>query len=254
MQKFDISRISHKSLLGRVIRLPLKLIPKNHKLRVLQGANKNYRWLAGSGINLYWWGTFEIHKQKAISECYKKDMVAYDIGAHVGFYTLMFSRLSGNEGRVYSFEPNARNQYYLKTHLDINNIKNVTILPIALGQVLGYTFFNDETSDSSTGYITSNHTPLIVPTDSIDNLMDKKLIDPPDIIKIDVEGSELSVLYGTRTVIQEYKPIIFIAIDNHDEKDLIYDFLNNVGYEIELLDNNPYEIKAAKKTESLSSE
>ena len=89
-------------------------------------------------------------------------MVAYDIGAHVGFYTIMFARLSGKEGRVYAFEPNAINLRYLKTHLDNNNIKNVTILPIALGQDTGYMFFN-ETRNSSTVHVTVNQTAVMVP-------------------------------------------------------------------------------------------
>jgi len=87
----------------------------------------------------------------------------------------------------------------------------------------------------------------MVPTDSIDSLIDKKLIEPPNIIKIDVEGAELDVLHGTRAAIRKYNPIIFIAIDNHDNKDYIYDFLKDMGYVIDCLDNNPYEIKAVKE-------
>jgi len=87
----------------------------------------------------------------------------------------------------------------------------------------------------------------MVPTDSIDNLIDKKLIEPPNIIKIDVEGAELDVLHGAGHTIQKDHPTIFVAIDNHDNKDYIYDFLKDMGYVINCLDNNPYEIKAVTK-------
>jgi len=220
MQTIDISKISNQSLLGKFLRLPLRLIPKTMKLKVLQGVNKDYRWIVGSGVHGYWLGVYELYKQISISACCRQEMVAYDIGAHVGFYTIMFARLSGKEGRVYAFEPNAVNLRYLKSHLDINNVNNVTVLPIALGQDTSYTFFN-ETRNSSTGHVTANQTALMVPIDSIDNLIDKKLIEPPNIIKIDVEGAELDVLYGAGASIRKYNPIIFIAIDNHAIK-IIY--------------------------------
>lgn len=246
MKTIDFSKTSNQSLLGKFLRLPLRLIPKTLKLRVLQGVNKDYRWIVGSGVHGYWLGSYELYKQIAISVCCRQGIVAYDIGAHVGFYTMMFARFSGNEGRVYAFEPNPINLHYLKTHLDINNVKNVAILPIALGQDRSYKFFND-TRSSSTGHVTANQTALMVPIDSIDNLIGKKLIEHPNIMKIDVEGAELDVLYGARAAIREYHPIIFVAIDNHDNKDYIYDFLKDMGYVIDCLDNNPYEIKAVKE-------
>lgn len=246
MQTIDISKVSNQSLLGKFLRLPLRLIPKTLKLKVLQGVNKEYRWIVGSGVHGYWLGVYELYKQIAISACCRQGMVAYDVGAHVGFYTMMFARLSGKEGRVYAFEPNTINLNYLKTHIEINSIENVTIFPIALGQDRGYTFFN-EGKDSSTGHMTVNQTAVMVPTDSIDSLIGKKLIEPPNIIKIDVEGAELDVLHGARAAVREYSPIIFIAIDNHDNKDYIYDFLKDMGYVIDCLNNNPYEIRALKE-------
>jgi hypothetical protein len=114
------------------------------------------------------------------------------------------------------------------------------------GKDRGYTFFN-EGKDSSTGHMTVNQTAVMVPTDSIDSLIGKKLIEPPNIIKIDVEGAELDVLHGARAAVREYSPIIFIAIDNHDNKDYIYDFLKDMGYVIDCLNNNPYEIRALKE-------
>ncbi|MGB7293177.1 MAG: FkbM family methyltransferase [Thermodesulfobacteriota bacterium] len=233
--------------MGKFLRLPLKLIPKTLKLKVLQGVNKDYRWVVGSGVHGYWLGVYELYKQRAISACCTQGMVAYDVGAHAGFYTMMLARLSGKEGRVYAFEPNALNLRYLKTHLEINNINNVTILPIALGQDTGYTFFN-ESGNSSTGHVTASRTTVMVLLDSIDSLIDKKLIEPPNIIKIDVEGAELDVLRGAGAAIRTYHPIIFVAIDNHDNKDYIYDFLKDMGYAIDCLDNNPYEIKAFKES------
>jgi FkbM family methyltransferase len=246
MKAINFSRINNDSFSGKLLRFPLKLIPSSYTIKIIQGNNRGYRWIVGSGVHGYWLGSYELFKQKAICSYLREGMVAYDIGAHVGFYTMMFARLSGKEGRVYAFEPNALNLRYLKTHLEINSIENVTILPIALGQDRGYTFFT-ESGNSSTGHVTANQTGVMVPTDSIDNLIDKKRIEPPNIIKIDVEGAELDVLHGASTALRKYHPIIFVAIDNHDNKDHIYAFLKDMCYVIDCLDHNAYEIKAVKE-------
>lgn len=236
--------LSTKSLLGKIIRFPFKLLPKRTVLRVISGLNRNYKWIVGSGVHSYWLGTYENYMQNAIAECYERGMVAYDLGAHAGFYTLIFSRLSGNDGWVYAFEPNYKNLLYLRTHIDINRLNNITILPIALGKHTGYTFFDDKNVDSSEGHPTVMQTDLVIPIDTIDNLVRNKVIKPPDLIKIDVEGCEQDVIKGSGEVIRKYKPIIFIAIDDHANIDSIYNFLAGEGYRIEPFENFPDKIKA----------
>jgi len=74
-------------------------------LKVRGGPNKGMRWIVDAGVHRCWLGTYESEKQTAIVKIARPGMTFYDIGAHAGFYTLLFSRLAGTDGGVYAFEP-----------------------------------------------------------------------------------------------------------------------------------------------------
>lgn len=234
------SRISNEVLWGRALRLPLRLIPKETVVPILQGANKGFEWIKGSGVNGYWLGSFEPEKQKAIVDSVKAGMNCYDIGAHVGFYTLLFSRLAGEEGNVFCFEPNPLNLNYLLSHLGLNNIKNCSIFPMAL--------FNKNDlipfiSDSSMSHLQpQGESNLIIPVFTFDHLFSINELPPPDVVKIDVEGAELEVLEGMKEVIKEYSPLIFIALDDRARKERVLQFLSNFDYAV-------YSLNERDKTE-----
>lgn len=216
-------------LISKIIRLPLQLIPQNTILPILFGENKGFYWIKGSGVNSMWLGIYEKEKQKAISKLVKPGMICYDIGAHVGFYSLLFSKLIGNNGYIYAFEPLLRNVELLKKHLKINTIKNVKIITALVSEKLGYTKF-DNSNDSFTGKISNKG--IKIKTISIDEEINNKNISPPNIVKIDVEGHELFVLNGMKKTLILYKPILFIALDNKKTKKNVFIFLNDLGYKI----------------------
>jgi hypothetical protein len=116
----DFSKISKKSLIGKFLRRILKLIPPNSVLPILQGKLRGTKWIIGSGVFSYQLGCYEAEKQKAFIKQVKSGDVFYDIGAHIGFYTLLASKLIGDRGRVYAFEPLPRNIFYLKKHISLN--------------------------------------------------------------------------------------------------------------------------------------
>ena len=62
------------------------------------------RSIIGAGIHQCWLGTYEAEKQRAIAKLVRPGMTLYDVGAHSGFYTLLFSRLTGTRGMVYSLD------------------------------------------------------------------------------------------------------------------------------------------------------
>jgi len=216
-----------KLKLKSFIRFPLKLIPSSTIMKVLWGANKGMNWIKGSGVNSYWIGNYEIDKQKALLKTLKKGMVFYDIGANVGFYTLLASRIVS---KVVAFEPYKENIKYLKQNVALNNLKNVIIKPNAVSDVNGYVRFCDR--GSSQGYVSDKGKSLVLST-TIDSL------DPPDVVKIDVQGGIHKVLDGMKRTIKKYHPILFIAIDNGQRegtknftKKSIFKKLQDFGYRI----------------------
>ena len=129
----NFSLVSPDSLIGSGIRAIISGIPPGLEVRVLQGPMRGYRWAFGSGNPGYWLGSYKLSKQKKLMEVLKEGSVFFDLGAHVGFFTLLASHLVGDQGRVVAFEPNPENIKYLNKHIEWNQRKNVTVIEAAIG-------------------------------------------------------------------------------------------------------------------------
>src|SRR5688500_4616739 len=125
------------SLLGRAIRLPLRLIPRDAVLRVLSGPLRGRRWIAGAATHGCWLGTYERFVQRIFVEHVRPGGVVYDVGANAGFFTLLSSKLAGPSGAVYAFEPMERNLRYIREHLRLNRTENVHVVPMAVSDRIG---------------------------------------------------------------------------------------------------------------------
>src|SRR5260370_33829291 len=94
----------NETWLGRMLRLPFRLIPTNAQMRILQGHLRGKKWIAGSGNYGYWLGRYECQKQKILSDEIRLGDIVYDLGANVGFYSPVSGFFVGAKGVVYSFE------------------------------------------------------------------------------------------------------------------------------------------------------
>ena len=155
----DRPAISNQLLLGRLLRLPLKIIPKNTEISIKSGVCKGLKWTVGSG-NHDWLGPSELTKQLALERYVKTGMTVFDIGAHAGFYTLFFSRLVGEEGKVFAFEPYHENLTFLIKHVRLNRIKNVVIVASAICKKDRFEGFMIGTSNY-TGRVQTDRPPSI---------------------------------------------------------------------------------------------
>lgn len=214
----------------------LKIIPKNSVLPILQGRLKGKKWIIGSGVFGYWLGTYEWEKQKLFKDKVRAGSVVYDVGAHVGFYTLLASELVGDKGRVFSFEPNPRNIAYLRKHMDLNHRNNIQIFETAVSEKTGSHFFSVE-ENSFYGKI-SKDGQLEVKTVALDDLVDGEKLLPPDVVKIDVEGAELAVLRGAAGILRKYRPVLFLSTHGRGIHELCLNFLASLGYNFEVFGEN----------------
>lgn len=228
---------SSKGFLGKIIRLPLKLIPQNTILPILRGKLKYKKWIVGSGVHGCWLGIYEYEKQNLFTGMVEKDSVVYDIGANVGFYTLLSSALVGSKGKVFAFEPSRRNLRYLRRHLSINNIKNVRIYDVAVSDSSGEISF-DDTKGSSQGKI-SKSGKIKVNSVSLDEFFAQGELLPPDYLKIDVEGAEALVLKGAMDLLRKYHPIIFLAAHSLELNKECREILSKVGYNLKPINKLP---------------
>src|ERR1700744_2136549 len=132
LEAMNLSGISNESLVGRALRSPFRLIPASATMPILQGPLRGRRWIVGSATHGCWLGSYEFETQRAFAGLVRRGDVVYDLGANVGFYSLLGARLAGEEGAVYSFEPLERNLGYLRSHIALNRLKNCVVVETAI--------------------------------------------------------------------------------------------------------------------------
>ena len=226
----NFSGLSRDTTLGKLARLPLVLLPDELILPILQGPLRGKRWISGSSTHGCWLGSYEYEKQQVIAREVWPGAVFYDIGANVGFYSLLSSLLVGH-GKVFAFEPAPRNLPYLRSHLALNHAHNVEVLPFAISDTIGKSRFQTEPSGLM-GHLARNGSAL-VSTTSLDSLVESSRIAPPDFIKMDIEGTELLALRGAKHVFEGYRPVLFLATHGVDVERECRVLLASWGYEVQ---------------------
>jgi FkbM family methyltransferase len=203
------------SVVERLIRLPLRLVPRERPLRVIGGPLRGARWVPGAGVHGYWLGRYEPAEVAIFTSLIASGATVFDAGAHVGYYTLIASRLVGATGHVVAFEPNPRNLIYLRRHVTLNDCANVRVIAAAVADVAGHAAFQDGTRDAE-GLLAAGGT-LDVETVTLDAIAyGTPGLPPPSVLKIDVEGAEQRVLAGAERLLAEAKPDILLSTHGRD--------------------------------------
>jgi FkbM family methyltransferase len=236
----NFSAISNKCILGKFLRFPLRFIPANLVLLILQGKLKGKKWIVGSGNNGYWLGSYEYEKRILFEKTILEGDIVFDIGAHVGFYTILSSELVGINGKVIAFEPFPRNIFILKRHLQLNRCANVKVIEAAVIEHCGAVFFEEGIS-SSMGH-TSPKGKFSVRGVSLDKLISNGEVPPPDCIKIDVEGDEMLVLIGAKSTLKNKHPKIFLATHGREVHKECCKFLKSLNYNLQSINKKNLDI------------
>lgn len=232
----NFSSISQQSITGKILRFFLRFIPQNSTVFIFQGKLKGKKWIKDSGVNGYWLGTYELVQQKLFIKAVKNGDVIYDIGANVGFYTLLASTLIGENGKVFAFEPLPKNIGYLKKHIKLNKCENVEIIEAAVSDKEGRVNFLENESGPA-GKIGKEGSLKVISV-ILDNLLEEKKILPPNVIKIDIEGAELEALKGMKKIFQKYRPAVFLAVHNETLYKNCLNFLNSLNYNLKAIVGN----------------
>lgn len=229
------SRFVSTTRTGRLLRLPLRAIPRDAVVPVIRGPLRGARWVAGSSNHGCWLGTYELAVQRRLARAVQPGQVFYDVGANVGYYTLLGARRVGVTGRVVAFEPAAPNVAALRRHLELNYQMNVvTVVEAAAGASAGKATFATGASNSM-GHLATDG-DLVVEVVALDDLVEAGAIPPCDVMKVDVEGAAGDVLAGAARTIAATRPVIFLAIHGAAERAVCEAVLRRWGYEWSLLD------------------
>ena len=160
----------------------------------------------------------------------RRGWTAFDVGANIGYYSLILSRLVGPEGRVYAFEPNPLARERLEEHVAINGTSNVEVTSLALGERLGEGRFRFD-PDAPTSHEVPNWGSwslarsrragnVNVTFSTADLVVRACAIERVHFMKIDVEGLELSVLRGAREILHRHRPFCLVEFHAAAEPDM----------------------------------
>ena len=167
---------------------------------------------------------YELETQDVLRKLLRPGMTVLDIGANVGFFSVLMGDLVGERGRVCSFEPYPPNFALLKSNIDRNRLHWVEAFPIALSDREGEaTLTINPVNDGghSLGDLSGNPDvagdaggrQVTVRTETVDEFVRRAEIESVDLIKIDVEGAETLVLAGaSRTLSAEPGPIVICEV------------------------------------------
>lgn len=163
------------------------------------------------GRSIYRTGVWEPEMTAMAIEKIQPGWHILDVGAHIGYYTLLFGTQSGPQGMVAAFEPAMDAFKALNTNIDLNGMKNIRTFRLALSDHRGHVVMKpenrgqmstDEDGDAET-------TAEMIPFDEFWPTLQWPKV---DLVKIDVEGAELGVLSGMEDLLQKYHPHLFVEI------------------------------------------
>jgi FkbM family methyltransferase len=153
-------------------------------------------------------GSYEPEQTRLFAETVRPGDAVLDVGAHVGYYTVLSAVLAGPSGAVWSFEPNPRNAGFLRRHAQINGLRQVRVEQAAVADAEGTARFDFGTG-SGTGHLASDGA-IEVRTLRLDDFCAAHGI-VPRAVKIDVEGAEAAVLDGFAATVDAARPVIFLS-------------------------------------------
>jgi FkbM family methyltransferase len=195
-------------------------------------------------------GSTEPPIQKCIARYLASGGVFYDIGANVGFFSLLAARRVGPQGFVYAFEPLADNVAAIRRNVRLNGFANVTVHQVAVdarsgeGELLLTAWDGGSSLATAAGAPAQplqRHTVRVV---ALDDLIQQEGLRPPTLVKIDVEGVEGGVLAGMVKALAAFRPVLVYEVDDRDAHSFerrwkeLDQFVSGFGYRVTHLESS----------------
>jgi FkbM family methyltransferase len=174
-------------------------------ITVLSGPGAGGRLLIEPRVEkFYWTGAHEPAVQDQLCLELKPGNTFWDVGAHIGFFTVIASRLVGQTGTVHAFEPHEANRKRLWKSLELSNINNVTVHREALGVDSGRRHLYPSGSSLMWSLVDGGGGGAgeTVDCTTIDAMV--RQLGAPNLMKVDVEGAECEVLEGGRYLLGQH--------------------------------------------------
>lgn len=187
----------------------------------------------------YWLGTYEPDLQSALRTLVPPGAVAYDVGANIGYVSLLLARAAGEQGRVFAFEALPANLQRLRRNLELNGMAGrVQVVAGAVTQAAGPVRFLVHPSGGmgkaagSAGRADQYRSEVTVEGLSLDEFVYDRGNPPPQVVKMDIEGGEVMALPGLRRLLAEARPTMLMELHGPESAQAAWQALTGAGYRV----------------------
>lgn len=187
----------------------------------------------------YWLGTYEPDLQEAARQLIQPGMTVYDVGANIGYISLMAARLAEGTGKVFAFEALPKNIERLKGNVQLNCLEGrVKVIHAAVTDLTGEAVFLAHESGAmgkalgSAGREAQYAAELRVPAVALDDFVYKEGNLPPQVVKLDIEGGEGMALRGMGRILKEARPVLMIELHGQEAARQVWEILVGADYTI----------------------
>ena len=200
----------------------------------------------------YYRGDVEQPVQEALRTKLQPGMVIYDIGANIGFFTLLMQRLVGESGQVFAFEPDPDVVCELEANVQRNGCESVSVTCAAVWSSTGSVGFAradpQQSPNRGTGSVGVDGAEDCIVSKSVSLDEFVQSAPPPHLIKCDVEGAEVEVFRGASGLLAKYRPLILCEVHSAGHGRELGRILGSAGYVLESID--PTHLLATPRAES----
>lgn len=187
----------------------------------------------------YWLGTYEPELQRTVRELVRPGQVVYDVGANIGYLTLLLARASGEAGRVYAFEALPENAERWRRNIELNGLASrACLFAGAVTEAAGPVTFLVHTSAGmgkvagSGGRADAVQAEITVEGISLDEFIYARGNPAPQVIKMDIEGGEVLALPGMNRLLSEARPLLLLELHGADSCQAAWEYLTTAGYRL----------------------
>lgn len=187
-------------------------------------------------------GKGEPEVQATLETHLRPGMAFYDIGANIGFYSLLAARLVGETGHIVAFEADPEVAERLREHVKRNHFSNISVVQKAVwseSRMVSFARTDPKLSpDRGLGHVVDASAPgnCEVQAISLDDFLPTSF--RPDFLKCDVEGTEVEVFRGARRLLTECRPVVLCEMHSEENRHTLLMEFADLGYNCQSLDQN----------------
>ncbi len=187
----------------------------------------------------YWLGTYEPELQAAIRELVEPGAIIYDVGANIGYVSLLLAQAAGEAGHVFAFEALPENAGRWCRNIELNGMSSrLSLFSGAVIQASGPVRFLVHASGGmgkatgSAGRDDRYQAEVTVPGISLDEFVYGQGNPPPQVVKMDIEGGEVLALPGMHRVLTEARPLMLMELHGMQSSRAAWETLTAAGYQV----------------------